>query len=52
MPEKMVDIYDPAVDAFRQVTLTIAITSIVEAKKLEKVLLANGTITTEQTKVD
>lgn len=53
MPEKkMVDIYDPAVDAFRQVSLEIAITNIKEAKKLEKYLLANGIITPEETKVD
>jgi phosphoglycolate phosphatase-like HAD superfamily hydrolase len=48
MAEKqMVHMYDPSVDAFREVPLEKCIKTIREAKKMEKDLLAKGIITEE-----
>jgi hypothetical protein len=52
MAEKMVDIYDPTVDAFRAVPLSVAKTFIIEAKKLEKILVARGDVQPQEIKVD
>jgi hypothetical protein len=52
MSEKMVDIYDPSLDAFRAVPLSVAKTFIIESKKLEKILVARGDIDSKEVKVD
>ena len=46
------DIYDPAVKAFRSVSVEVAIQYIKEAKKLEKMLLSKGIVTADQVEVN
>jgi hypothetical protein len=49
--KRMVHMYDPSVDAFREVPLEKCIKTIKEAKKMEKDLLVKG-ILTEEVKVE